>query len=204
MLCHLPHRSPADVEDGYQICRRHQTQMRENLAAIAAVLDDLDMLLVTPTPIDANDVRAAKTDAPAPCRLDVLDLTDPRSDTPAVHLVNCWVVFVAEERHLATHPTRPPDQARWLTLHLDWLTRHPIVVDAYTELGDVWRWLRSAAGMAPPKPVMACPVVHPDTDTECGGPVFPDPYTFAVRCVACGEVWDGNSELRRLGLVDTA
>ena len=66
---------------------------------------------------------------------------------------------------------------------------------------NVWRWLRTAAGLAPPPPLFTCPVIHPDTDGECGGPVYPSPYTFAVRCAACGETWDGQMALRRLGLV---
>ena len=199
--CPLPHQHPARLDDGYTICRHHQTRLREDLTAAALVLDDLHQLLVTPAPIDGNDIRAAKTDAPAPCRLDILDLTDPRSDTPAVHVLASWCLLVAEERHLATLPRTPPHQARWLTLHLDWLARHPAANDAATELHDVWRWLRTAAGLAPPPPLFTCPVIHPDTDAECGGPVYPSPYTFAVRCAACGETWDGQMALRRLGLV---
>lgn len=208
--CPLPHQHPAQLDDGYTICRHHHTRLREDLTAAALVLDDLHQLLLTPAPIDGNDVRAAKTDPPAPCRLDILDLTDPRSDTPAVHILDCWTRFVTEERRVLTAPHHQPGplqphigarQARWLTLHLDWLGRHGIANDAATELHDVWRWLRTAAGLAPPPPLFTCPVIHPDADTECGGPVYPSPYTFAVRCAACGETWDGQMALRRLGLV---
>ena len=167
-------------------------------------------LVVAADPIDSNDVRAAKTDAPAPCRLEILDLTDQRSDTPAVHIIDCWTQFVADERNVVTaprHTTKPLNahiaarQARWLTLHLDWLTRHEVAHLAAAELRDVWRWVRKPAGLAPPPPLFTCPVIHPDTEGECGGPVYPSPYTFAVRCAACGETWDGQMALRRLGLV---
>ncbi len=109
--CPLPHQHPARLDDGYQICRHHHTRLREDLTAAALVLDDLHQLLVTPAPIDGNDVRAAKTDAPAPCRLDILDLTDPRSDTPAVHVIDCWTQFVTEERNVLSSvatDTAPP------------------------------------------------------------------------------------------------
>lgn len=66
---------------------------------------------------------------------------------------------------------------------------------------DVDHIVNAAAGLAPPPPLFTCPVIHPDTDHECGGPVYPSPYTFAVRCAACGETWDGQMALRRLGLV---
>ena len=129
MTCPLPHRNPAEPDPGYIICRRHLTRLTEHLTAIAVILDDLDELLITPPPMDANDARSARCDPPAPCRLDVLDLTDKRSDTPALHLVSSWCLLVSEERRLSGIPSWPSSQARWLTKHVDWIGHHPAADD---------------------------------------------------------------------------
>ena len=204
MTCPLPHRNPAEPDPGYIICRRHLTRLTEHLTAIAVILDDLDELLITPPPMDANDVRSARCDPPAPCRLDVLDLTDKRSDTPALHLVSSWCLLVSEERRLSGIPSWPPSQARWLTKHVDWIGHHPAADDCATEIANAWRWLSSAAGLKPPPALFRCPVIHPDTDEECGGPVRAEPWTFGVKCAKCGERWSGDEQLHRLGLVEAS
>lgn len=204
MPCPLPHERPAEPDSGYFICRRHMSRLTEHLTAIAGILDDLDELLVTPPPADGNDARAARCDPPAPCRLDVLDLTDKRSDTPALHLVASWCLLVSDERHLSGIPSWPSSQARWLIRHVDWLGHHPAADDCAVEIANAWRWLSSAAGLKPPPALFRCPVIHPDTDEECGGPVRAEPWTFGVKCARCGERWSGDEQLHRLGLVEAS
>ncbi len=204
MPCPLPHEHPAEPDAGYLICRRHLVRLTEHLSAIAVILDDLDELLITPPPMDANDVRSARCDPPAPCRLDVLDLIDKRSDTPALHIVASWCLLVSDERHLSGMPSWPSSQARWLIRHVDWLGHHPAADDCAVEIANAWRWLSAAAGLKPPPTLFRCPVVHPDTEQECGGPVRAEPWTFGVRCAKCGERWSGDEQLHRLGLVETS
>ena len=204
MTCPLPHRNPAEPDPGYIICRRHLTRLTEHLTAIAVILDDLDELLVSPPPMDANDARSARCDPPAPCRLDVLDLTDKRSDTPALYLVASWCLLVSDERQLSGIPSWPSSQARWLIRHVDWIGHHPAADDCAREMADAWRWLTTAAGMHPSPPLFSCPVVHPDAEGECGGPVRAELTTFGVRCAKCGERWDGNERLARFGALESA
>jgi hypothetical protein len=205
------------AEDGYTLCgrvgidpdgRNYWTgclgTLRANLGDLAETLPSLGDLLVTPMPTDGNDRRAAKSEGQPPCRLDVLDLMDPRSDTPALALLATWCAAVMEERQLSTMPTDPAQQARWLARHhLDWLARHPAADEIAGDIGNAWRWVRAAAGMAPLPPVFACPVLYPDSgqERECGGAVYPLRWAFGVRCAKCGAEWDGDQELRRLGLV---
>lgn len=203
---------PYPAQPGYVLCGIEVTddygritwtgcigRMRRDLRDLSDVLASLDDLLVTAPPSDHNDRRAARTDAPAPCRLDVLDLMDPRSDTPALDRLATWCMAITEERELSGMPKRPADQAQWMIRHVDWIARHMAADEIAGDIADAWRWLRSAAGLAPLPPVFTCPVT---TDQgECGGPVYPMRYSFGVRCARCGSVWDGDSELRRVGLV---
>ena len=204
MPCPLPHQHPAEPDPGYVICRRHMMRLTEHLTAIAVTLDDLDELLVSAPPRDANDARRARCDPPAPCRLDVLDLTDKRSDTPALFLVSSWCLLVSDERQLSGIPSWPPSQARWLIRHVDWLGHHPAADDCAVEIANAWRWLSSAAGFNPPPALFRCPVIHPDAEEECGGPVRAEPWTFGVKCAKCGERWSGDEQLHRLGLVEAS
>ena len=195
VLCGIEHRN----DDGRSQWNGCIGRMRSNLHNLADVLGSLDDLLVTAPPSDHNDRRAARTDAPAPCRLDVLDLMDPRSDTPALDRIATWCLAITEERELSTMPARPADQAQWMICHVDWIARHMAADEIAGDIADAWRWLRSAAGLAPLPPVFTCPVT---TDQgECGGPVYPMRYSFGVKCSRCHAEWDGDSELRRIGLV---
>lgn len=202
MTCPLPHRQPAEPDPGYLICPRHLARLKAHLTSIAEICQDLDDLLIAAAPVDTNDHRSARCDPAAPCRLDILDLLDKRSDTPALHLVQSWCVLVQDERHLAWMPDRPVSQALFLIRHLDWLGHHPAAPDCATEIANANRWLTQAAGLGPPPPLFMCPVIHPGTEEECGGPVRPERWTFGVVCAKCGQRWSGDEQLRRLGLVE--
>lgn len=213
-LCKAAQGCAGTAEAGYTLCGGPRAEpggvirwtgcvgrLRRTLLNIAATLDDIDVLLVTPMPSDGNERRAAKTQGQAPCRLDVVDLRDDRSDTPATRILTSLCLTVARERELSSYPATPGEQSRWLVRHMDWLARHEDAGEFLSDLADVWRWVRAAAGLQPPPPVFTCPVVLPDADGACGGPVYPARYAFAVRCSRCGSEWDGDEQLRWLGLV---
>ncbi len=218
ILCPMPRHTdrPAQPETGMVLCGgraddgrgRHGWtgcigRLRDDLGQIADVLAVLDDLMSAPAPVDGNDRRAARTDAPAPCRLDVLDLSDPRSDTPAVHLVDVWAMAVASERRLASVPATTHGRAAWLVGQVEWIAGQPTAPAVAVDLARARHWLAAAAGLGPPPPLFTCPVVWPDGDAEreCGGPVVPMRWAFGARCQRCGSEWDGAQEMRRLGLI---
>lgn len=209
MTCPIDGRA---TDTGYVLCGASITEpsgrirwlgcigrMRGTLLDLADVLENLDELLVTPAPVDGNDRRAARTEGPAPCRLDVLDLTDRRSDTPALSHISGWCRIVSEGREISHIPVEPGARCRWLVRHVDWIARHQAAGELAAEVADAWRWVRASAGLTPPPPVFSCPVV--EDGEECGGPVYPLRARFAVRCSRCGSEWGGEEQLKWLGLV---
>lgn len=207
------HQTRSETEPGYTICGTtttdHQGRMRwtgclgrlrADLLELEQILPNLPDLLVTPPPTDHNDRRAARTDAPAPCRLDVLDLIDERSDTPGIALLNFWTSNIVDGRQLSTHPTEPAHQVRLMITNLDWMARHPTADEAARDIHNARVWLDRLAGLSE-QPLFLCPVVNPNDDHECGGPVYPQRAEFGVRCSRCGSTWDGYERLAWLGRI---
>lgn len=195
-VCPL-HPQPRDT-GGRHICNRcvGDTIARlDNIALLAAVLPDL----ATSTSPEDSDVRTVRHAPPAPCRLDILDLTDPRSDTPALPLLHAWTMTVASARAMIP-PASPDAQASWLVRHVAWMAAYPQSVHLAADIRRIDSWLRSAAGDTRP-PIMSCPIVHPDADGPCAGPVYPVPDQFAVKCARCSVTFDGSAEMSRLGMI---
>lgn len=182
------------------LCRHCTGFLRRRLETLVEIFDHLNELLITAPPMDHNERRQARQDPPAPCRLEVLDLTDPRSDTPAAAIVDSWTQMLVEERQLSGVPATSVGQAQLLLLHIEWWAKHPAVDEFIKEVSDVASWLRGVAGLKPPPPLFRCPVVT--EDGECEGAVYPQKYTLGVRCRRCGETWGvENDQLARLGLL---
>ncbi len=209
------HTTRHETQPGYTICgtekqdhhgRTYWTgcrgRLRADLLALEQLLPDLYDLLVTPPPADHNDRRAARTDAPAPCRLDILDLTDPRSDTPMLALLQLWTDNITDGRNLSATPTEPAHQVRLIITHLEWVTQHPTAGEAAHDIHQARVWLESKAGLTEP-PLFLCPVIHQTGQgpQECGGPVYTQRAEFGVRCARCGSVWDGYERLAWLGRI---
>lgn len=202
ILCPLPHEKPRQTESPRVICDAHVTRLRKTLDSLQSTLIHLGDLYTAKPFGDHNDVRIARQDPPAPLNLAVVDLLDMRSDTPAVPHIAGWVQLIAEERHISWVPSAPHMQARFILAHLEWLVCHPAADEAFDELSRSWQWLRGVAGLGGAKPIFYCPVVHPDEQGECAGPVFQRyERSMMVRCAKCGAEWDGELELRRAGMM---
>lgn len=202
LLCPLPHLHDQQVQAPRTICTRHVERMADDLEHLTTILVHLPELYTAQPFSDHNDVRIARHDPPAPLNLAVVDLTDARSDTPALPHLEGWVRLVGEERQLSRIPAQPHAQAQFLLHHLVWLSCHPAADEAAREIHDAWLWLRGVAGLGGAQPIFTCPVVHPDAEDECGGPVFQRyERSMMVRCARCGAQWDGDLELRRAGLM---
>ena len=207
------HTERRETDPGYTICGNVQTdpqgrlywtgclgRLRADLLELEQILPNLPDLLVTAPPSDHNDRRAARTDAPAPCRLDVLDLMDPRSDTPALALLQLWADNITEGRQFKTSPDEPAHQVRFMLTNLDWMARHDTADEAARDIHQARVWLDRRAGLNEP-PMFLCPVVHPGAEGECGGPVYAQPAEFGVKCARCHSTWDGYERLAWLGKI---
>ncbi|HEY2086272.1 MAG TPA: hypothetical protein VGH54_09635 [Mycobacterium sp.] len=86
--------------------------------------------------------------------------------------------------------------------NLAWCTEQDWAGDLYAELKSLHRQLRDAVGEYRTHPVGTCkaqPVGQAET-AVCGGPLFMDKESRAVRCASCGSRYEADSGLRELGL----
>ena len=212
--CLLPHREPRESLAGALVCRHHHGWLRDSIDDIVITYGLLPHFYEPGTAVDdGHQVKGKRVDPPAPVRLDVVALPDKRTVhrypgdiVPVIAILESWARLVRDERKI--QPCRQPatvtSEAGTLLAHLDWIIGEPFVADLADELRQVKSALHSAIGDHAPRPVGTCPVVHPDEDTECGGRLYQDRYGgMSVTCRKCGETW-GETELRRLGLMQQA
>ncbi len=211
--CVLPHRDPKTAANGTLVCPGHTRWLTESIDDVVVTYALLPHFYEPGTAIDdGQQVRGKRVDPPAPVRLDVVALLDKRTIArhpgdivPVLAILEAWARLVREERQL--QPCRKQStvtsEAGTLLAHIDWIICQPWVDDLAREIREVKSALHSAIGDHAPRPVGTCPVIHPDTG-ECGGKLYQDRYGgMSVTCRRCGETW-GETELRRLGLMQSA
>ena len=211
--CLLPHREPKRATPGHLVCPGHHRWLTETLDDIVITYALLPHFYEPGTATDdGHQVKGKRVDPPAPVRLDVVALLDPRTTArnpgdliPVLAILQAWATLIREERNLT--PCNPTPtvtrEAATLIAHLDWITTQPFIDELARELREVKSALHSAIGDHAPRPVGTCPVIHPETG-DCGGKLYQDRYGgMSVTCRKCGETW-GETELRRLGLMQTA
>jgi hypothetical protein len=211
--CVLPHRDPKAAVQGTLVCPGHARWLKESIDDVVVTFALLPHFYEPGTAIDdGQQVRGKRVDPPAPVRLDVVALLDKRTIArhpgdivPVLAILEAWARLIREERQLQPcrrHAT-VTSEAGTLLAHIDWIICQPWVDDLAREIREVKSALHSAIGDHAPRPVGTCPVVHPDTG-ECGGKLYQDRYGgMSVTCRRCGETW-GETELRRLGLMQSA
>ena len=208
--CQLPHRDPKPATNGH-LCDHHHRQLGYTLTDIVDTAALLPAFLEPGTAVDdGQQVKGKRIDPPAPIRLDVVAILDPRTIAkypgdliPVLGILNTWATLIREQRNYPKPQTPTTILSETQTIHrnLDWAITQDWITDLHTELRDIKHALHSAIGDHAPRPVGTCPVIHPDTDTECQGKLYQDRYGgMSVTCHKCGETW-GETELRRLGLV---
>lgn len=211
--CVLPHRDPKTAADGTLVCPGHTRWLRESIDDVVTTFALLPHFYEPGTAIDdGQQVKGKRVDPPAPVRLDVVALLDKRTIArhpgdivPVLAILEAWARLVREERQLqpCRRQATVTSEAGTLLAHIDWIICQPWVDDLGREIREVKSALHSAIGDHAPRPVGTCPVVHPDTG-ECGGKLYQDRYGgMSVTCRRCGETW-GETELRRLGLMQSA
>lgn len=194
------------------ICRRCEDNLTDWLDRIPDTYALLPIFISHGTAERNPDTKMTKAaEAPAPMRLDVVDLLDERRGRRwlgtyptedrrgTLGTLESWARLVREERHIDT-PASPPTvltEARCLVRHLLWICEQQWVDELYADIKTLNRALRDTIGDYRPRPVGRCQVDQGEGD--CGGPLMP--ATFGgVRCARCGATWDIDA-LRRLGMV---
>jgi len=209
--CLLPHREPKSAVDGTHVCIGHRRWLKEAIDDIVVTYALLPNFYEPGTAVDdGHQVKGKRVDPPAPVRLDVVALLDrrtiarhPGDIVPVLAILEGWARLVREERQLRPHQRRATvtSEAGLLLGHLEWIITQPFVDEFAKEIREVKSALQSAIGDHAPRSVGRCPVVHADSDTECGGRLYQDRYGgMSVTCCKCGETW-GEMELMRLGLM---
>jgi len=210
--CQLPHREPKTATHSTLVCPGHRRWLLDTLHDIIETTAVLPHFLEPGTAVDdGHQVKGKRVDPPAPVRLDVIALLDRRTLArhpgdliPVLAILEAWATLIRDQRKIRNpRITTVTTEASTLIAHLEWATTQPWIPDLAAELRDVKSALHSAIGDHAPRPVGTCPVIHPDTG-ECGGKLYQDRYGgMSVTCRRCGETW-GETELRRLGLMQTA
>lgn len=211
--CLLPHREPKTAANGTLVCPGHTRWLTESIDDVVVTYALLPHFYEPGTATDdGQQVRGKRVDPPAPVRLDVVALLDKRTIArhpgdivPVLAILEAWARLVRDERQLqpCRRQTTVTSEAGTLLAHIDWIICQPWVDELAREIREVKSALHSAIGDHAPRPVGTCPIVHPDTG-ECGGKLYQDRYGgMSVTCRRCGETW-GETELRRLGLMQSA
>lgn len=156
----------------------------------------------------------------------VISMRDPRTvqvedgdPCSAAGVLRQWVLWVWDERYddaalnerdyrrrLGALPTVVSDAAAWLDKQLDWLTRHDVITDFYTELRELRRQLRGVTGDGGQPPVGHC--IEILASGECRAAIYmprgekPRAPDEPIRdlpkltCPACGTEYEGTRLLR--------
>ena len=149
---------------------------------------------------DPGTKRTKRPDAPAPMRLEVVDLLDTRDARGVLGQLQPWADLVRDQRRLtiATEPT-VTNVCRLLLAHLPWIAEHEWAGDLYDEIRVLARTLADTIGEYRPKPVGKC--ARLDDGEVCGGALVMDRHGLGVHCLGCGSRYEASVELRELGLV---
>lgn len=204
---------PTTTTPPSQLCNHCEDRLHNWLTNIANTWPKLHSFIehgTTDRNPESKTTKAAV--APAPMRLEVIDLLDTRlgrkwNGTAAADdrrgvagTLQPHVQRLIEERHLTTpHDHRDVTAAcRLLDKHRLWLAEQDWISYMYDDVADINKALSDAVGDYKPRPVGSCHTVPEGGEKPCGGPLFANPHG-GVRCPRCYTTWDA-AHLRQLGL----
>lgn len=194
-----------------QLCQRCEDNLRSWLRDIPHRYALLPTFAEHGTTDRNPDSKATKrAEAPAPMRLEVIDLLDTRlarkwqgtNVTDNRRGVVGELDAIARNIHDGRNLTGPiPNNVTglcdYIGRHILWLVEQDWIGDTFNEVKALHRALSDAVGIYRPKPVGRCHVIPDDHDQPCGGPLMANRYG-GVRCPRCESTWDAEN-LRILG-----
>lgn len=205
--------NPRQTDGRSHLCTHCETQLHHWLTQIPDLYTTLHLFLQPGTTDRNPDTKASKQPyAPAPVRLEILDLLDTRhgriwNGTAPAHdrrgvigTLKVYVEQLQEERRLTTpiDDTNVTAACALLDRHRLWIAEQPWVQYLYDELKLIHRQLSDGIGEYRRPPVGHCHITTDDSGQPCGGNLYANNYG-GVRCSRCTATWDAQ-HLRLLGI----
>lgn len=192
---------PPIADDDILFCLPCFNRLRNDLDAITS-LWPLLAEMVTPGSGQTSG-HGGKPGSRPPCDLDVLDITDGRSETS--QQLTSWARVVIEDRNLSVRSLDGEQAARLLVVHVEWLAAQPFADEAADEIRTAAHRIRRACRDLEYRwTVGTCTMPGPDGD-DCGGPIQVDVQHLAtwdadrddydkrsmirLICRVCGDAW---------------
>lgn len=205
---------PYEAVDGMLICSYHYDDLTVALDEIPELFSYLPLVLQPGTGArDASGIGTAPIEAPAPIRLDVVALADPRTTIRGRgeglrDVLGTLLTYSDEVRELrgmdgpketrrfivspmgrvyiTTHlHVTVQSEAGVLKTNLAWLCRQEWIEDVYDDLRAIHKQLQHATGMSDPDSVGDCYIRR--GDAICPGKVIPTAPGY--RCTRCKARW---------------
>lgn len=229
----LLHSHPSDgrnwarADDSYRTCGGCYDRFRELLADIPKRYAKLD---ARPGANQDHGGRGAPGfGSRSPASDHIIAMRDPRSSRDAhtwlagdgrLHLeaerppLSVYSVLdtiawtIAEERQVdGPAPNLPVHElCLFIDRHLDWLTRHELVVEVRNDLRELQAQLKPATGDPAPRHVGLCPNVIDEGEhsRECGARLYAPLRGDSIDCRACGRQWPREEWLKLGDLLEAS
>lgn len=204
---------PVTTEGKSQLCNQCESRFHDWLTKIPENYALAPMFVEHGTTDKNPESKATKSaNAPAPMRLDIIDLLDTRRGRKwngtevtedrrgTIGTLQAYASELIDTRPLTATPlpTSVSGCCALLDRHRLWLTEQEWIPDAYADIKKLHRSLSDAIGDYRQKPVGKCHTIPENAETACGGSLFAGTYG-GVHCARCGATWDAD-HLRQLGL----
>lgn len=125
------------------------------------------------------------------------EASNPVRSVPAT--LDAMGCMIAEERGVNPPPIRTVHGlVAWIDAHLDWVTRHELVIAVRDDIRDLVRQIRPVTGESGRKPIGLCPntIIEGDKTRECKERLYAPMRGDEIVCFECERVWPREEWLR--------
>lgn len=203
---HGPKRREADTG---LLCEACVKRMRRYLREIPDLYATLPLLPGSGEESEHHGLRGRHAGSPSPIRLDVVALTDPRTnagvpgdpwDGSTIYIpteVGTWALLLAEEHDISSSVNTITEAVGLLQRWFDELCASPWVDECHDALRDVYRLLQRAHGIERAQPVGQCINVYERNGKTiaCQAMLYAPAAGVKLKCQACGARYDGHRML---------